>query len=288
MLDGGLLTVSDRANTPWPLEATWPRHTITTKGDSTMERIAAQMYTLRDYCKTPADIAASCAKVKKMGYDGVQLSGMGPIDPQEMKKILDGEGLECCATHISADAMEKETERVIAEHQLWNCKYTAIGGFFPKENWGRKLWEDFAVRYNAIAKKFAGSGIRIGYHNHSHEFAMADDIRPMDYLINTLDPSVWIEIDTHWVARGASDPAGYIERVAHRIPCVHFKDLIVTAQREYKMMEIGDGNLNWPRIIQACKYAGVQWYIVERDAGDMEAFASLERSYYNMREVMGL
>ena len=35
-----------------------------------MERIAAQMYTLRDYCKTPADIAASCAKVKKMGYDG--------------------------------------------------------------------------------------------------------------------------------------------------------------------------------------------------------------------------
>ena len=92
-----------------------------------MERIAAQMYTLRDYCKTPADIAASCAKVKKMGYDGVQLSGMGPIDPQEMKKILDGEGLECCATHISADAMEKETERVIAEHQLWNCKYTAIG-----------------------------------------------------------------------------------------------------------------------------------------------------------------
>lgn len=253
-----------------------------------MALIAAQMYTLRDFCKTPADIAKSCAKVKKMGYDGIQISGMGKIEAAEMKKILDGEGLQCAATHVSLDEMEKETARVIEEHQLWNCKYTAIGGFFT-ETWNRSVIDNFIVKYNAIAKKFAGSGVSIGYHNHHHEFAPVDGQRPMDLLINNLDPEIWIEIDTHWVARGGSDPAAYIEKVAGRIPCVHFKDMTISfPERLPKMCEIGDGNLHWHRIVQACRYAGVIWYIVERDSGDLDPFDSLERSLFNMREKMGL
>ena len=52
--------------------------------------------------------------------------------------------------------------------------------------------------------------------------------------------------------------------------------------------EIGDGNLNWPAIVEACRYAGVKWYIVERDSGLLDPFDSLQRSIINMRETMGL
>ena len=170
-----------------------------------------------------------------------------------------------------------------------NCKYTAIGGFFPKEEWTRELWENFIVRYNNVAQKFVGSGIKIGYHNHSHEFAPAGGVRPMDLLMQKLDQeNTWMEIDTYWVQHGGADPAEYIRRAAGRIPCVHFKDMTITPQRTPKMTEICDGNLNWPRIIEACRYAGVQWYIVERDAGDLDPFDSLARSCYNLREKMGL
>ena len=166
----------------------------------------------------------------------------------------------------------------------------AIGGFFPKaEDWSEKLWLDFIDRYNAIGAKFADSGIKIGYHNHSHEFAKAGVRRPMDMLISRLDPTTtWIEIDTYWVAHGGSDPAEYIRRVAGRIPCVHFKDMMINAQRQQMMTEIGDGNLNWPAIVEACRYAGVKWYIVERDSGLLDPFDSLQRSIINMRETMGL
>lgn len=253
-----------------------------------MSLIAAQMYTLRDFCKTPAEIASSCKKVKAMGYDGVQISGIGEIAPEELKKILDGEGLICAATHTALDRLENDTEKVIEEHKLWNCEYTAIGGFYS-EDWNRKVIDDFIARYNKIAEKFAGSGISIGYHNHHHEFAKVDGQIPMDLLINGLDPSVWIEIDTHWIARGGADPAEYIEKVAGRIPCVHFKDMgIQYKDRVPTMCEIGDGNLNWFKIIQACRYAAVKWYIVERDAGEMDAFDSLERSIDNMRGRLGL
>ena len=255
-----------------------------------MAQIAAQMYTLRDFCKTEEGFIDACRRVKRMGYDGVQLSGVIELDGKETKKILDGEGLKAVVTHISLDAMENHTEAVIERHLGMDCRYAAIGGFFPKaEDWSEKLWLDFIDRYNAIGAKFADSGIKIGYHNHSHEFAKAGVRRPMDMLISRLDPTTtWIEIDTYWVAHGGSDPAEYIRRVAGRIPRVHFKDMMINAQRQQMMTEIGDGNLNWPAIVEACRYAGVKWYIVERDSGLLDPFDSLQRSIINMRETMGL
>src|SRR5688572_32942725 len=96
-------------------------------------RLAAQLFTLREYTQTPTDIAKTLARVKKLGYDAVQLSALGPIDPKELASILSNEGLTCCATHVSLDRMKNETSAVIDDHKLWNCEYTAIGGFFPKD-----------------------------------------------------------------------------------------------------------------------------------------------------------
>ena len=38
--------------------------------------IALQGYTLREYAKTPQDIAHTLARVKKIGYDALQVSGI--------------------------------------------------------------------------------------------------------------------------------------------------------------------------------------------------------------------
>ena len=81
-----------------------------------MAQIAAQMYTLRDFCKTEEGFIDACRRVKRMGYDGVQLSGVIELDGKETKKILDGEGLKAVVTHISLDAMENHTEAVIERH----------------------------------------------------------------------------------------------------------------------------------------------------------------------------
>src|SRR5690606_38848969 len=121
-------------------------------------------------------------RVKQMGYDAVQCSGMGPIDPKELKKILDGEGLVCCATHVGLDRLRDQTRQVIEEHQLWGCHYTAIGGFF-RQSYTTKDWLDFAEAYNAIARSFQGSGVELGYHNHSHELSRWDGKTAMQWLL---------------------------------------------------------------------------------------------------------
>ena len=248
--------------------------------------IAAQMYTLRDFTKTPRDIAATLARVKKMGYDAVQLSALGKIDAQELAGILRSEGLACCATHVSLDRMRDETAQVIEEHRLWNCKYTAIGGFFPK-NPTAADWPAFARSFNTIAEKFRGSGIRVGYHNHSHELARFDGKPALQTLLDHFSPEIWMEIDTYWIQHGGGDPAEWIEKVAGRIPCVHLKDMAMGSDRTQLMAEIGEGNMNWPVILKACRKAGVEWYIIEQDICQRDPFESLAISLKNVKQ-MGL
>ncbi|MCX5659715.1 MAG: sugar phosphate isomerase/epimerase [Planctomycetota bacterium] len=247
--------------------------------------IGAQMYTLRDHLKTPPDMVKTCKRVKQMGYDAVQVSAFGPIEVVELAKILDGEGLACAATHVGLDMM-KDVTKCVDYHAALKCRYAAIGGF-GWNNPGAPEYLAFAQEYNAAAAPLAKHALQIGYHNHSHELVRFGNKTALELLIENTSKSVWFEIDTFWIAHGGGDPAAYIEKVARRIPCVHFKDFVMGPDRAQKMTEVGSGNLNWPRILEACKKAGVEWYLVERDSGELDPFDSLKVSLDNLR-AMGL
>ena len=260
-----------------------------------MALIAAQMYTLREFCTTPKNVAIAYSKIKKMGYDGVQISGICKMPPEEMRRILDGEGLKCAATHCGMDAFD-DMERLKVEHEILGCNYVALGGFFPcKADSTLENWRAFIAKFNEANRKLAGSSLMLGYHNHCHELMQLrpGKERPLDLLFRGLDPTVWFEIDTFWIAAGFADPASWIRKVAGRIPCVHLKDIFFDSmgdglQSNRLMCEVGDGNLDWPAILDACRYSLVKWYIVERDDGELAPFDSLERSLHNLRERMGM
>ncbi len=243
-------------------------------------QIAAQLYTLRDFCKTPADIAKSMKKVADIGYRAVQASALGPIEIRELKKILDDNGLTCCATHKPLEKLRDETQKQLDDHAILNCKYTAIGGYFPKtEEFTPDHWNRFIDDFNAVAAILKNSPLKLGYHNHSHEFAKVGNITAYQMLFDKLSKDAWIEVDTYWVQHGGADPAVWIEKATGRLPCVHLKDLGMKADRTQCMLPVGEGNLNWDRILQACRKAGVEWYIVEQDnCNGEDPFDCLKRS----------
>ena len=55
---------------------------------------------------------------------------------------------------------------------------------------------------------------------------------------------------------------------------------------EQVMAEVGEGNLNWPAILQACREIGVEWYAVEQDVCRRDPFESLKISYENLRTLL--
>ena len=250
--------------------------------------LAAQMYTLRDYARTPADIAAALKKVRAIGYEAVQISGLGPVDPAELKTIVDGEGLSICATHTSYERMRDETDAVIDEHRLWNCRYAAIGGMPPSyRERGEDGFRAFAAEASEVARRLVPGGLVFGYHNHSFELERFGRRTGLDILFEESDPEVFqLEIDTYWIQHGGGDPAAWIRRARGRADLVHLKDMAIQGHDQL-FAEVGEGNLNWTAIFDACREAGARWYMVEQDRCQRDPFDSLAISLKNLR-AMGL
>ena len=253
--------------------------------------IAAQLYTLRDFTKAPADIAATMKKVRAIGYEAVQCSALGPIEPRELKAICDGEGLTICATHISFERMRDETQAVIDEHHILGCQFPAIGGM-PGEYRSAEGFHKFAQDGSEVARKLRAGGLTFGYHNHSFELekfppCFGTPMCGLEILLTESDPDVFtLEIDTYWIQHGGGNPVSWIEKCAGRIPLVHFKDMGVFDGQQ-AMAEVGEGNLEWPAIIAACRASGTKWYIVEQDTCRRDPFDSLKISLENLK-AMGL
>jgi len=248
--------------------------------------IAAQMYTLRDFTKTPEDIATTMKKVANIGYKAVQLSALGKIEIKELKKILDSEGLEVCATHVPYERIRDDTSAVIEEHQILNCRYVAIGSL-PSEFRGAEGYAKFAKEASEVARKLSQAGLSFAYHNHSFELEKYGSRTGLDILYQESDPEVFkAEIDTYWIQHGGGDPAAWIRKLSGRVPLVHLKDMGILDGKQI-MAEVGEGNLNWPAILDACREAGVRWYIVEQDTCQRDPFESLAISLKNLQN-MGL
>ncbi len=257
------------------------------KGGEEMDvkKIAAQLYTLRDFTKTPGDIATTMKKVRQIGYEAVQLSALGPIDVNELKRILDGEGLSVCATHVDYYRMRDETKPMIEEHKILECQYVAIGGLPAEYRKNVESYKRFAREASEVAAKFKEAGLTFGYHNHSFELEKFDGKTALELLYEESDPELFTaEIDTYWIQHGGGDSAEWIRRVKGRIPLVHFKDMGISDGKQV-MKEIGEGNLNWPVIMEACKSSGVLWYIVEQDTCQRDPFDSLSISLNNLKKM---
>ena len=244
--------------------------------------LAAQMYSVREFMKTPKDMATSLARIKKVGYDAVQLSGQGPVEPADMRKMLDDNGLLACATHISFDQMQHNLKEVIERHHLWETQYVGVGAMPDSYRQDADGYKRFAQEASEIALQLQDEGLTFVYHNHQFEFTRFGSLTGMDILLRESHPAFEFELDTYWAQTGGGDPAAWIDKLAYRMSVIHFKDMrIVGGQPEFA--EIGEGNLNWPAILGACEDAGLEWYIIEQDDCPGDPFDSLALSLRNLR-----
>lgn len=251
--------------------------------------LAAQLYTIRQFTQTEQDLARSMEKIKKIGYQAVQVSGIGPIAHDIVKKIMDDNGLSICITHISHDQLWHHTQAVIDQHHLWNCRNVAIGSMPQEYRTGEEGFRRFAGEANQIGEELLKSGLTFSYHNHSFELERFGSRTGLDIIYAESSPQyLRAEIDTYWIQHGGADPIAWIRRMKDRMPVIHLKDMAVTAEGwnvQQIMAEVGMGNLNWPGILQACKEAGVEWYAIEQDVCQRDPFDSLKISFEFLKSM---
>lgn len=149
-------------------------------------------------------------------------------------------------------------------------------------------------------------GLVLGYHTHWWEFEPLEGRIPLDVMLEHLSPSIFLEIDTYWVAVGGGDPVAVVRRLGDRVPLLHLKDgpgrkdeQLGTIAELYSgtthsdpdavfeqcvgamtrvMTPLGEGTLDLNAIVAAASPAA-EWLIVELDDCAIDMVTAVERSY---------
>lgn len=88
---------------------------------------AAQLYTVRDFTKTPEAIETTLRKIKAIGFQAIQISGFGPIEPGRLAALVAELELDVCITHSPWERMRDDLDALIAEHRLLHCDTIGLG-----------------------------------------------------------------------------------------------------------------------------------------------------------------
>jgi sugar phosphate isomerase/epimerase len=251
------------------------------------DRIAAQLYTVREFTQSPERLGETLRKIADIGYAAVQVSAIGRMPPEQVKELADEAGLGICATHVGYDRLQDDLEAVIREHKLWNCRYVGLGSMPQPYRESREGYAAFVREMAPIAARLAENGLQFIYHNHRFEFARVDGTRiGMDYLLEETDPAAFgFELDVYWAQAGGGPAADWVRKLKGRMAVVHLKDMAVVRD-EAVTAELGEGNMDVSGIVQACRDIGVEWYVVEQDDCRRDPFESLAISYRRLMREM--
>ena len=229
-------------------------------------KIGAQLYTVRDYTKTPANIEDTLRRIKTMGFDTIQISGFGPCDVDLLSAWIKELALDVCVTHVpwARLAGSAELKKLIAEHKKLGCDHIGLGsrpGDVFENSY--KGYSHFIKKMNEISGVLKNEGITFGYHNHEFEFQKWSGITAMDRIIEEC-PDLYIVLDIFWVQAGGANPLKYIKKLSGRIKVIHFKDFRIT-DRVREFAEIGEGNFDWDEIIPLCQETKIPYAVMEQD-----------------------
>ena len=252
--------------------------------------IGAQLYSLRNFCKTLEDTAQTLSKVKAIGYTAVQISGVGPMnDPDGLAQVIRESGLNACCTHVGFDGILEDPAAEIARHKAWGVKHVGIGSVPNRYGMNLAGIQAFAADIAKAVKPLIEAGLDFSYHNHHMEFAPVEDGRTwLQALYETVPADLLkAELDVHWVTAGGGSPATWIRALGPRQPLLHLKDFTIHHKDpvnhwdvERRFAPVGSGNLDWPSILAAAEEVGVEYALVEQDdCYGADPFGEMEKSY---------
>ncbi len=183
-----------------------------------MNKYGLQLFSVRDI--TEKDMESALAQVAEMGYKMVEFAGFAGHTAEEIKAMLEKYNLECFGTHSGLHELVNDFEGTVAYHKTIGNKNYIIPAhdLFSKEKIDEFV--ELTEKYIPMLEK---EGIKLSYHNHSHEFVLNKDGSDI-YKAITERTNIGLEIDTFWIFNAGLDPIETLEKYADRLTCIHLKD----------------------------------------------------------------
>lgn len=233
------------------------------------------LYTVRDAMTKEAK--ATLEKVAQAGYVNIESAGYNNgkfynLSPAEFKALLDEMKLTPISAHQGSVNFDN-VDQQIADLKAVGFKYFVIPvppmGLFYFDNATKKMAmkggaKNLADILTKLGEKCKAAGLELLYHNHDFEFQKdADGNVVIDYLLENCDPKlVNFQMDLYWVTKAGADPVAYFKRYPGRFKIWHVKDM----DEQGRFAPVGNGSIDFKRILANKKLSGMKYYYVEQDA----------------------
>jgi sugar phosphate isomerase/epimerase len=230
------------------------------------------LYTVRDAMK---DARATLEKVAQAGYVNVESAGYDNgkfynLSPADFKALLDEMKLKPMSAHQSSVTFDN-IDQQIADLKAAVFQYFVVPippmGLFGDEGGKMNMKggaKNLAQILDKLGEKCAAAGLQLLYHNHDFEFVKdADGTVVIDYLLENCNPKyVNFQMDLYWVTKAGADPVAYFKRYPGRFKIWHVKDM----DDQGRFAPVGNGKIDFKRVLDNKKLSGMQYYFVEQDA----------------------
>ncbi len=256
-------------------------------------------------------LASILADIRDVGFEGVELGGKFPRDPDHLHPLLDGFGLSLIGGWYSGALLIRDADAEIAAMQphlnLLKAMGTDVFVFAETSNavhGDRSVpltgsprlkaddWKTFGAHMTAVGDYLKGEGFRLAYHHHLG--TVVETGPDLDAFLAATGDSVGLTLDTGHAALGGVNSLAVIRDHPQRVVHVHCKDVrwpVFTAMKARSASFLdgvlagmftvpGDGGIDFAEVMQALKrmdYSG--WIVIEAEQdpalADPRAYADL-------------
>lgn len=258
-----------------------------------MKKISLQMYTLREYMKTPEDFDKTLSRVAEMGYKSVQITPPAFINAPDMAKLLESKGLSADSAICDVYKIPESIEQIARDAEVLKTDVLRTNSIRHEDSTSIEGYKSFAAHLNNCGKLLRSKGLDFMYHFHSFEFIKLGDTRGIDILLNETDPEyVMFQPDVFWLTAAGCEPSRALYTFKDRVRYMHCKDYIITAKNDDTLevtknasAPVGTGNLCWPEILRSANDLGIENFVIEDDMGVLDPFESAKQSIENLTKM---
>ena len=259
------------------------KESIYSVGPELAQGVGVQVYSVRN--ALGKDFNGSMKKLAEIGYTFIEGYGMGTDGmilgkpAKEYKKIVDDLGMKMVSSHCAFVSTPELAAKLRDTAVAAGVSFATIPSL--PGNWQNDYYK-VADNLNKVGEIFKGTGIRLGYHNHSFEFKKTTDGEvPLEILLNNTDKDlVTVQVDLFWVTVGGYDPLKLIEKFPGRISSFHVKD----ANANNEQATIGTGIIDFEAIFKAGIKDGLEYYYIEDERED-DPFGNLKANFAYMNSA---
>lgn len=154
---------------------------------------------------------------KDLGFQGIEL--LCPL-ATEHAQLLHQYGMKVIDT-MEGPSEDGEIANIDLLHSL-GVKYVCGTNLVAFGNHQQALWA--AERLNRAGKRLHENGLKLYYHNHTHEWRTDQGEYLMETLLKNTDPNyVCLQMDAGWAVCAGIDPVAFVRKYPGRVEMMHVK-----------------------------------------------------------------